>query len=189
MILLSVSGSMPLMRLYFMILASRLKVSLGLEDPLQRSRTHTWLASQSWLFAGGFIYCPWEPLSRAACLSSQRGFPVSDQKRAKRKSNVFYVLILEFMLHDFHHILLVILVCSIQCWRGLHKGMNTRNQETWESMLEAGYHTLHQISFPPIYPYSVTESYALAFKYLSHCMITCSFNYFSLSPSTRMSAP
>lgn len=61
------------------------------------------------------------------CLSSQHEFPMRDQKRAKRKSNVFYVLILEFMLHDFHNILLVILVCSIQCWRGLHKGMNTRS--------------------------------------------------------------
>lgn len=83
-------------------------------------QAHGWQVGVE-LLAVGFSYYPSKPLPRADGLCLQQGFPMSDQERAKRKYNVFYVLILELMLYYFHSILLVTWVGPIQCGRGLRK--------------------------------------------------------------------
>lgn len=91
------------------------------------SHTHGWQAGVGWLqeaslttlgsLSVGLLNCPHNMI------------PMSDQEGAERESNVFYVLMLELMLHDFHRILLFLLVCPIPCGRALHKGMDTRSHD------------------------------------------------------------
>lgn len=72
---------------------------------------------------------------------------MNDEESAKRKDNIFYVLILELILHDFHYILLTISVSPIPCEKGLYKGMDPMIQESLRSKVEADYHV--QLEFLP----------------------------------------
>lgn len=100
---------------------------------------------------------------------------MNDEESAKRKDNIFYVLILELILHDFHYILLTISVSPIPCEKGLYKGMDPMIQESLRSKVEADYHV--QLEFPScliICPTHTQSGTVLPSKHLSHYMIVCS---------------
>lgn len=102
---------------------SHLKAQLGLEDPLPRCLTHM-AGKLEVVVSKRLSYFIIHARLSLGCLSILIiWIPLmNDEESAKRKDNIFYVLILELILHDFHYILLTISVSPIPCEEGAIQG-------------------------------------------------------------------